>query len=239
MSCIETDPAVSPAGRCSVHRIGFERQPVLVIDSFMPEPEGLVAYAEEGDSFRATPHDYYPGIRKPTPPAYASDLCATYANLLREIFAFGESAPRTLLSALSITTTEPNKLRPIQRLPHFDTSDPRQLAVVHYLCGAHHGGTSFYRHRKTGYETISQDRLKGYAELLKHQVMTEYAPPPRYMDGDNPLFERVASFEAQFNRALIYPGNLLHSGNIQQLATEVHCVRTARLTANTFLRFSA
>jgi len=238
MSC-ETDPAASLAGRCSIHRIGFERQPVLMIDSFMPEPAELVAYGKGADSFRASPHDYYPGVRKPTPPEYAADLCATYAKLLREVFAFGETAPRTLLSALSITTTEPNKLRPIQRLPHFDTSDPRQLAVVHYLCDAHHGGTSFYRHRKTGYETISQDRLKGYAELLKQQVMTEYDPPPRYMDGDNPLFERVASFEAQFNRALIYPGNLLHSGNIQQLTTEVHCVRTARLTVNTFLRFSA
>jgi hypothetical protein len=221
-----------------IYRIGFERHPVMVIDGFMPEPEGLVAYAESGDSFCASPHDYYPGVRKPTPPQYAADLCATYAKLLREAFALGGTEPHALLSALSITTTLPGKLRPIQRLPHFDTSDPRQLAVVHYLCEPRHGGTSFYRHRKSGYETISQDRLRGYAELLKQQVMTEYTPPPGYMDGDNPLFERIASFDAQFNRALVYPGRLLHSGDIRQLQTEVNGVRTARLTANTFLRFS-
>lgn len=239
MKCVDTDHPASPAERCSIHRIGLERQPVMVIDSFMPEPEGLVAYAESGASFRASPHDYYPGVRKPTPPQYAADLCAKYAKLLREIFALGETEPHALLSALSITTTRPDALRPIQRLPHFDTSDPQQLAVVHYLCEARHGGTSFYRHRKTGYETISQDRLRGYAGLLKRQVMTEYAPPPSYMDGDNPLFERIASFDAQFNRALIYPGNLLHSGNIWQLTTGMQCARAARLTANTFLRFSA
>jgi hypothetical protein len=141
-----------------------------------------------------------------------------------------------LLSAFSITTTQPDKLRPVQRVPHFDSSDPHQLAVVHYLCEARHGGTSFYRHRRTGYETISQDRLKGYADLLKQQVMTEYAPPPRYMAGDDPLFERIASFEAQFNRALIYPSNVLHSGSILQLPTGDTGPRMARLTANTLLK---
>jgi hypothetical protein len=228
-----------PIDAAAIHCVGVERRPVLVIDDFVPEPERLVAYAESGEPFHSDPRDYYPGIRKPAPSQYAAGLCTTYAKILCEVFSLGSIEPHALLSALSITTTSPDRLRPVQRVPHFDTSDPRQLAVVHYLCEARHGGTSFYRHRKTGYETISQDRLRGYAELLKQQVMAEYAPPPRYMDGDNPLFERIASVEARFNRAVIYPGNLLHSGNILQLQTEDHSPRTARLTANSFLKFSA
>ena len=224
-------------GKCSIHRIGRERRPVLVIDDFMPDADGLIAYADNGDSFRANPRDYYPGVRKPMPPHYADSLCANYAALLREIFALGDAEPLVLLAAFSIATTAPNELRPIQRLPHFDTSDPHQLAVVHYLCDARHGGTSFYRHRQTGYETIAQQRLQGYAEILKRQVMTEYTPPPVYMNGDNPLFERIASFEAKFNRALIYPSNVLHSANILQVPAD-RSPRAARLTANTFLKFA-
>lgn len=230
---------MNPAGNWCIHRVGREARPVIVIEDFMAEPEGLIADAESGAPFQASLRDYYPGVRKPAPPRYAADLCANYAPLFREVFTLGAANPQVLLSALSITTTRPYQLRPIQRIPHFDTSDPRQLAVVHYLCEARHGGTSFYRHRQTGYETISQDRLRTYAALLKRQVMTEYAPPPSYMEGDNSLFERIACFEAQFNRALIYPSNLLHSGNIRQPPAEDHRPRTARLTANTFLKFPA
>ncbi len=233
MCCSRVDPGYS------IYRIGLEQRPVIVIDDFVTDPEGLVASAESGDPFRAGSDDYYPGVRKPVPPQYAADLCANYAKVLQQIFAFGATEPQALLSAFSIMTTAPGRLRLIQRLPHFDTSDPQQLAVVHYLCDARHGGTSFYRHRKTGYETISQHRLRGYANVLKQQVMTEYQPPPGYMDGDNPLFERIARFEAQFNRALIYPSNMLHSGNILQLRSGDHSPRSARLTANTFLKFSA
>jgi hypothetical protein len=226
-------------GNCCIHRVGREGQLVLVIDDFVAEPESLIVHAESGSPFHANPHDYYPGVRKPAPSQYAAELCSKYATVLQEIFALGANQPDVLLSALSMTTTRPDKLRPIQRLPHFDTSDPRQLAVVHYLCEARHGGTSFYRHRRTGYETIARERLQDYAALLKQQVMTEYAPPPGYMQGDNPLFERIAGFEASFNRALIYPSNLLHSGDILLPHSEDRQPRSARLTVNTFLKFPA
>lgn len=221
-----------------MHSIGSEQRPLAVVEDFALDPEALIAYAESGEPFRATPGDFYPGIRKPAPPQYAEEFCARYGDVLRERFALPtHSMPRVIFCALSITTTEPHRLRPVQRVPHFDTSSPNQLAIVHYLCGPEHGGTSFYRHRSTGFETISQERIRHYSATLKREVMKEYAPPPKYMDGDDRLFARIASYQARCNRALIYPSNVLHSGDIRRVSLAAAPPRAARLTVNSFLRF--
>ena len=221
-----------------MHAIGMERRPLAVVEDFALDPEALIAYAENGEPLRAARGDFYPGIRKPAPAQYAADICARYGDVLRERFALpAHSVPRVIFCALSITTIEPHRLRPVQRVPHFDTSAANQLAIVHYLCGPEHGGTSFYRHRSTGFETINQERIQHYSATLKREVMTEYAPPAKYMDGDNPLFARVAIYEARCNRALIYPGNALHSGDIRRLLSPETSPRAARLTVNSFVRF--
>ena len=221
-----------------MHSIGVEQRPVAVVEGFSPDPETLISYAASGDPFRAVSGDFYPGIRKSAPPQYAADICARYGDVLRDRFAMpSHSVPRVIFCALSITTTEPHRLRPIQRVPHFDTSAANQLAIVHYLCGPEHGGTSFYRHRSTGFETISQARIQQYSAVLKREVMTEHPPAARYMDGDDPLFVRIASYDARCNRALIYPSNALHSGDIRRLASPDASPRVARLTVNSFVRF--
>lgn len=218
--------------------LGEEQRPLVVVEDFALDPEALLAYAESGAPLRATQGDFYPGIRKPAPPEYADDLRGRFGEVLRERFAMPRhAAPRVIFCALSITTTEPHRLRPIQRVPHFDTSAANQLAIVHYLCGPEHGGTSFYRHRGTGFETISQQRIREYSTLLKREVTRKFAPPAKYMDGDDPLFMRIARFEARFNRALIYPSNVLHSGDIRRVSLPEESPRAARLTVNSFVRF--
>lgn len=221
-----------------MHAIGSERRPVAVVEDFVHDPEHLIAWAEGGEPFRAAAGDRYPGIRRSAPASYAETVRAQYGAVLREYFGLpGSGAPEVIFSAYSITTTEPHRLRPIQRVPHFDTSAANQLAIVHYLCGPEHGGTSFYRHRSTGFETITHERLHRYAETLKREVMTEHPPPEKYMDGDDPLFVRFARFEARRNRALIYPSNVLHSGDIPRIAPPEGPPRSARLTVNSFVRF--
>jgi hypothetical protein len=222
----------------AMQTIGLERRPVAIVEQFSHEPETLVGYAESGDPFRATPGDLYPGVRKSAPPEYAEHFCARYGDLMREHFELpARSVPRVIFSSFSITTTEPQRLRPVQRVPHFDTSAANQLAIVHYLCGPEHGGTSFYRHRTTGFETISHERLHRYAETLKREVMTEHPPPAQYIDGDDPLFIRISTYEARRNRALIYPSNVLHSGDIRRISSPDTAPRDARLTINSFVRF--
>ena len=221
-----------------MHHLGDEQRPLAIVEDFALDPEALLAYAENGAPLRATAGDFYPGIRKPAPPQYAHDLSVRYGDVLRERFALPtHTTPRVVFCALSITTTEPHRLRPIQRVPHFDTSAANQLAIVHYLCGPEHGGTSFYRHRCTGFETISQQRIREYSATLKREVMTKYPPPAKYMDGDDPLFTRIASFDARCNRALIYPSNVLHSGDIRRVSSPDVSPRLARLTLNSFVRF--
>ncbi|MGL6159933.1 DUF6445 family protein [Microbulbifer sp.] len=228
--------AVAP--QIQVASLGGERRPLLVIDGLAAEPESLVEFAAGAPPFRARGGDYYPGVRKPLPQAYAEKLCEALDQVLREVFELPPGArAQPLLCALSIATTPPQQLRPIQRLPHFDTSDPNQLAVVHYLCPPQFGGTAFYRHRASGFEFIDSERLHGYAAQLKGQVMAS-PPAPGYLDGDSELFEQIACIDARFNRALIYRGNQLHSGNI-----DPHCglsadPRTGRLTATSFIRYS-
>ena len=221
-----------------MHTIGSELRPLAVIEDFAQDPQALLAYAESGEPFRPIADDFYPGIRKSAPAEYAQDFANRYGESLRKHFGLpGSTAPKVIFCALSITTTRPHDLRPIQRVPHFDTSAANQLAIVHYLCGPEHGGTSFYRHRSSGFETISQDRLQHYAKTLKHEVMTQYQPPEKYMDGDDPLFERIASYDARFNRALIYPSNVLHSGDIRRLSSPGTPPGGTRLTVNSFVRF--
>ncbi len=45
------DLALSPTARASLHLVGQEQEPVLVLDGLMQGPEALVRYAAEEVSF--------------------------------------------------------------------------------------------------------------------------------------------------------------------------------------------
>jgi hypothetical protein len=123
-------------------------------------------------------------------------------------------------------------------VPHIDTHDPNQFAMVHYLCSEHYGGTSFYRHRTTGHESITDTRLEEYFRILKQEVMTGGLPKLAYINGDTSLFERIAQIEVKFNRAIIYRSNALHAGDISEALGLAKNPDDGRLTLNTFINFS-
>jgi hypothetical protein len=218
-------------------QLGQERTPVLVIDNLLVDTAWLCQQAKQA-AFSDQADNYYPGIRAATPVLYQAVIRQALFPLLHNVFAPKATELRMLMSAYSIATTKTAELRPIQMLPHFDTVEPMQLAMVHYLCGKEQGGTSFYRHNETGFERITAVRLPGYAQGLKQQAKAaRLHEKPGYMNGSTPLFERMEQVEAQFNRAVIYPGNLLHSGDIQS-ATLSADPDIGRLTISSFLQLS-
>ena len=211
-------------------RFGSEQQPLLVVDDFLEEPDSLRDYAAEQAEFKRN-KDFYPGIKAAVPDDYSDALCNSYEGLLARIYAPENRAEAAISEcSFAISTQAAEDLLPIQCIPHFDSGDNNQIAMVHYLCGTAFGGTSFYRHRKTGYESVDQKRLPEYQRCLSRQATTSGLPPKAYINGSTDLFEKLYEVEARYNRAIFYRSTLFHSGNINPEAGLSADPRRGRLT---------
>lgn len=224
-----TAPAVS------VERVGQEGVPVVVVDGFAPDPDALVA--EAATTRLGPPGSHYPGLRASVGPAYRAQVGPLLAAAAKRVFGFTErlAIDRTLFS---LTVTPPATLSLPQRLPHIDDVAPGKLAVVHYLSHADWGGTAFYRHRATGFETIGPDRHRRYLDALAADLAAHGEPPPGYIAGETPLFASIGAVAPRFNRAILYPSNLLHCAAIPNDRPPPHDVATGRLTIASFLTAS-
>ena len=58
---------------------------------------------------------------------------------------------------------------------------------------------------------------------------------PRYMSASTNMFEQLYSVEALMNRAIIYPSNLLHSGNVNAALGLSSVPKKGRLTIGSFI----
>lgn len=218
--------------------VGKEASPVLVIDNCLAEPETLVSAATNA-RFSAVQEDgnYYPGIRAPAPKDYALALADFLRPLISQHLGIGTQTLTGARCALSLAVQRPEQLTIAQRVPHFDTTDPGQVAALHYLCAPDHGGVAFYRHRATGFESITEDRSKQYFETLRAEIREQGEPPREYVTASGPLFEQVVTVGAAFNRLVVYRSNLLHSGMVDHRHLSPDPA-TGRLTANLFARFA-
>ena len=217
--------------RAEVQRIGREGHPVLVIDDFFDDVAALRADAESKAFKQMGPH--YPGIRAEVSADLVRAFLGDLGPLISETFAMPGKIG-LIESLYSLVTTPEASLTPIQRLPHFDGLEPGRLALLHYLSPASQGGTAFYRHRATGYESVDRTRYDLYNARLHEDVRREGLPAAAYISGDTLLFEQIARFEARPNRALVYQGFLLHCADLPKTAFPAD-VATGRLTVNTFL----
>lgn len=215
--------------------------PVIVIDHFYPDVAALRAAAcEPSAEFVRDATNFYPGARRQAPAQYQQFL-TKLQPLLQDVYGhtpWGGASPwQVLQAAFALTSTAPDKLRPIQMLPHFDTVSPTTLALVHYLVGPEHGGTSFYRHRSSGLCCITERTLPHYGAVLKQQAMAaRLHEHPRYQAGDCALFQRIGQVPAAVNRVAIYPAHLLHSGDILQADRLSPDPRVGRLTVSCLLQ---
>ncbi len=223
--------------------VGNDHIPVLVIDNLVLKPEQLVDLACSTQSaeneYQQQNSDYYPGVRRKAPLSYIDKITQLLPLFTASFGLTKAKQADVIMSAFSISTTVPEQLRPIQMLPHFDTPAENQFAMVHYLCDAEHGGTSIYRHKASGFERISPERLSLYRVQLKQQaIAARLHENPKYIDGDTALFSQIHSVAARMNRAIIYPSNALHSGNIQPELGLLSDPRQGRLTISSFVLVS-
>lgn len=224
-------PPLHPEFTYRVDLVGIERQPVLVIDNFIANAESLVEYCSQAAQLNME-KGFYPGVRGAGPEIYRTALSKHLGGLIYKTFQLSPQPQRKMRSVYSMVTTPPDELSPLQCAPHCDSSNMADLASVHYLCQSHHGGTSLYRHRQSGFEYVDAGRNTQYRDLVAEQ---EPDFPRGYMNGSNAFFEQIASYEARFNRLVIYRSTSLHSGNIAPDFNFDTNPRTGRLTLNTFI----
>jgi hypothetical protein len=189
---------------------------VTLVDNVLHDPEGVAALGFV-QSYAADRSNLYPGLRAPMPANFSTPFRAWLTPILqRNGVLQGSQVINRDTSFFSVVTTASAALLPIQCIPHYDSTDPSLFAAVIYLCDARFSGTSFYRHRKTGYEEITAANQGNYKVALDTDMRLHGAPPQEYMNGDSSLFEAIFSAELQFNRAVVYPGRVLHAGNIKR-----------------------
>ena len=222
--------------RHEVVRIGNDAAPVLVVDNFLSDPEIVREYVF-GQAVFKPGHASYPGIQAVVPPVYVHALRLFLVEIIKPTFGLEHAQLAKAFSGFSLVTTPPDQLSLVQCLPHFDSTDPKQIALLHYICPPGTGGTAFYRHRRTGYEHVDETRLANYTDSVNADLRELGGLPARYVNGSTPLYERIDSFEPVFNRVLVYRSMTLHSADIAEDFDFDPDPRTGRLTVNALFNF--
>lgn len=214
----------------AVERFGREREPVVVIDGFSG---GIDALEAEGRAAEYAEQQMYPGLRAPADPAYLEPQLDLLMRILAEVFAIGEATVQTC--HFSIVSRTPPALMAPQRIPHHDNTSPRVVALLHYTQGPETGGTAFFRQRRTGFETVTPNRLAIYKAALMADAAEHGPPPAGYIGGETECYDRIGAVEARRDRAVLYRARTLHSGLIPQAPDPARARSCGRMTINSFL----
>lgn len=233
------DIQVNTPFRPDIRIVGEEQTPVVVIDDPIQSTDALIHYASRQARFDDSSQAGYPGIRAQLPAEYAEALVPGLLDVISELYKPPPSHERYLIHQFfSLVTRQPQELRPLQRVPHFDTHSPFYFATVHYLNPGEYAGTGIFRHRPTGYERIPEERYPAYAQAAEAHVTAHGLPAEKYINASDDHFELIAEIEYRPNRLIMYPGNLLHSGLIQPDRDISADPVNGRLTANLFLYYT-
>ena len=224
--------------RIQKHLVGQEENPILVVDGLLANPASAVDFAEAEVKFVPGPAGtYFPGLRGRSSDAYVATFLEKLEPAMRETFCLRDNVRLAVSNMFSLTTIPGSQLRPLQRVPHVDNFGPRGLAVVHFLFDEPLGGTGFFRHRATGWETLSEEQSDRYNRMVAHQL--EEGPlPPGYLYEDSAHFELLFDTKPAMDRLVLFSGHQLHSATIADSVSLPNDVRTGRLTINSFIALS-
>jgi hypothetical protein len=221
-----------------LRHVGNSHSPVVIIDGFSGALDNILAGAEALAPYPPL-NNYYPGVRRVIGSGdgaandYVTEVCERAAQFIAGAFDFDRF--ELIEASFSMVTTPPAELSPPQRAPHFDTTDPKHLALLHYLRVPPGSGTAFYRQRSTGIERVTESNLDRFVRTATNEAVRLPADSG-YIQGSDDFFEEIGAVEAVPDRLVIYQGSLLHSGIIppgMDLSTDPN---RGRLTANLFVR---
>lgn len=223
---------VNPAASMRVVRHGREAQPVIVVEDMLSQPDLWRHIAARAQFAPIRP--FHPGVSAMAPARLGMQLRDELAPLIGETFGL-DPVPPASGCFLSLVTTPPEALAPIQRLPHVDGLERERIAILVYLSGPEKGGTAFFRQRATGYETVDAERREAFEQALEAGLAEHGPPPAGYMGGDTALYEQIAAYQARPNRGLVYRSHALHSATVPAGAELPQDALRGRLTLNAFL----
>jgi hypothetical protein len=222
-----------------LRRFGNSESPVVVVDDFSGDAERIARIAEALGSFPQVSSGYYPGLRRVITEAdayawtYVHRACEGAAQFIAG--AFDVEGFELLEGSFSMVTSTPAELRSPQRAPHFDSTDQKYYALLHYLRVPPATGTAFYRQRSTGIERVTEANLESFVRTAELDA-AELPADSGYINGSDAFFEQIGSIEAVPDRMIIYQGSLLHSGIIPPGMSFSADPKEGRLTANIFVR---
>ncbi|MEL6361767.1 MAG: DUF6445 family protein [Pseudomonadota bacterium] len=209
-----------------------QKHKLVRISEFLRAPDTAIEQARLQKFAAITPQ--YPGIRAGLDRATSDQWLEALSPILTNEFERPIHGWE-MQAWFSLVTKPPHALLPIQCLPHVDGTNPTQIALMVYLHHTSHGGTAFFRHKATGLESLTDETFPVYKRQLEKDVAQDGLPPKAYVTDGAPYFERTHKVDAIFNTAVLYRGNIFHSGVIEDAPLSDDPAQ-GRLTINAFFR---
>jgi hypothetical protein len=230
--------SVSPSASVQVHTVGKAETPVIVIDEFGQDLTDLIANACDSAEYGPDATSMYPGLRARLPKSYTRTVLKQLYRLFFGVYSIPTNLGMKAVNAsYSLITTPETGLKPGQCRPHIDSTRPHYLAILHYLNEGPFCDTGLFRHRETGLERITEDRLDEFNRSRKAYAAVHGQDERAYVKGSNDQYELYHRIEYRPNRLAVYPGSLLHSGLVDPAVDVNPDPRSGRLTANIFVDF--
>jgi hypothetical protein len=228
---------INPAARVDLRRMGREHNPLLVIDDILVDEDAEALAGHAAQLPWAPPETtYYPGLNAALPLAYLRTLAPALRPTFQRGFGLPADMRLNVYGFFALATWGLERFGPLQRIPHYDQPNPKALAMVHYLCKDQGGGTAFFRHRRTGYESIDAVRREAYMLSVADEIDRDGQLLTGFAGANTPNYEMIDHVEMRFNRVVLYQSHLLHCA----LFDGAHLSddpKTGRLTANSFYAF--
>ncbi len=226
--------ALNSQARWHVLKIGNEKTRVLLVDDVFADIDAIHTLACK-QVFEAEASTYYPGVRARCPAALRDALLTMSSGIIRQAYRLKDTERLADQGSwLSIACTQPDKLKPLQCVPHFDSQRHTDFAIMLYSSKGHFQGTGFYRHNPTGFENITPERWPAFEQSRRKNTPHGKSHSQEYFHGSDEQYTLMGKIDYKPNRLVIYPGTLLHSGLINSSKTLSDSPVDGRLTVNVF-----